>query len=163
MIVRSAKKSSGSAVSSRLAMTPMIDIVFQLLIFFLLTFKVVPQEGDLFIAAAEEPGQATTEVKPAPIPLRLKLSSNDKGELTGIELNKKAFKDLKAVQKHLIKYFGDDRGPDSLQAKTTLEIVADPRLLHKHMIKAIDSVSGYKVEGKLIKLAAKLTMKTSEK
>ena len=29
-----------------LQMTPMIDIVFQLLVFFIMTFKIVAQEGD---------------------------------------------------------------------------------------------------------------------
>ena len=32
-----------------LQMTPMIDIVFQLLIFFIMTFKIVAQEGDFNI------------------------------------------------------------------------------------------------------------------
>ncbi len=33
----------------RLQMTPMIDIVFQLLVFFIMTFKIVSQEGDFHI------------------------------------------------------------------------------------------------------------------
>ena len=32
-----------------LQMTPMIDIVFQLLVFFIMTFKIVTQEGDFNI------------------------------------------------------------------------------------------------------------------
>ncbi|MEK6237543.1 MAG: biopolymer transporter ExbD, partial [Planctomycetales bacterium] len=32
-----------------LQMTPMIDIVFQLLVFFVMTFKIVSQEGDFDI------------------------------------------------------------------------------------------------------------------
>ena len=32
-----------------LQMTPMIDIVFQLLVFFIMTFKIVAQEGDFNI------------------------------------------------------------------------------------------------------------------
>ena len=31
-----------------LEMTPMIDIVFQLLVFFIMTFKIVSQEGDFY-------------------------------------------------------------------------------------------------------------------
>lgn len=162
MIVRSIKKKTAStAAASRLAMTPMIDIVFQLLIFFILTFKVVPQEGDLYIAAAEEKGQAKpAEVEPAPIPLQLTLTANDKGELVGILLNKKKFDNLSKLQKHIIDYLGDKRGPESLQAKTTLQIAADPRLQHKHLIKAIDAVSGYKAEGKVVRLILKLSFKT---
>ena len=33
----------------KLEMTPMIDIVFQLLVFFIMTFKIVSQEGDFNI------------------------------------------------------------------------------------------------------------------
>ena len=34
---------------SQLLMTPMIDIVFQLLIFFIMTFKITAPEGDFYI------------------------------------------------------------------------------------------------------------------
>lgn len=157
MILRSIKRPRTNNGASKLAMTPMIDIVFQLLIFFILTFKVVPQEGDLYVAAAEDKGKTTPEqVEDAPLPMKLTLESNDKGELAGIQLNKKRFETLEKLQKHLITYFGDERGPDSLQAKTTLEITPDERLKHKHLIKAIDAVSGYKVDGKLIRLVAKM-------
>ncbi|MFP6658896.1 MAG: biopolymer transporter ExbD, partial [Pirellulales bacterium] len=48
MKVRKKRKASGSD-KVELQMTPMIDIVFQLLVFFILTFKVVAQEGDFDI------------------------------------------------------------------------------------------------------------------
>jgi biopolymer transport protein ExbD len=46
-----------------LQMTPMIDIVFQLLVFFIMTFKIVSQEGDFNIKmplAAQQAGAPTT-------------------------------------------------------------------------------------------------------
>ena len=50
---------------TRLSMTPMIDIVFQLLVFFVMTYKVTVMEGDFNIKmprAAEEPSRGSPSV-----------------------------------------------------------------------------------------------------
>ena len=55
MQIRNANK-AGEKIE--LQMTPMIDIVFQLLVFFIMTFKIVSMEGDFNIrmpAAAHRP------------------------------------------------------------------------------------------------------------
>ena len=61
-----------------LQMTPMIDIVFQLLVFFIMTFKIVAQEGDFNIKmplAAPNAGTADDSLLP---PLKLRLLADDK-------------------------------------------------------------------------------------
>jgi biopolymer transport protein ExbD len=43
------RNSGGKNEKVEIPMTPMIDIVFQLLVFFIMTFKIVSQEGDFNI------------------------------------------------------------------------------------------------------------------
>ena len=72
-------------------MTPMIDIVFQLLIFFIMTFKIVSLEGDFNIkmpAAAPSEGPPEEDLLP---PLRLRLTAGEEGQLNGIQLDDRAF------------------------------------------------------------------------
>ena len=47
MRVRNVQRRAGEEIE--LQMTPMIDIVFQLLIFFIMTFKIIAPEGDFNI------------------------------------------------------------------------------------------------------------------
>lgn len=57
------KIKSRAATKVELMMTPMIDIVFQLLIFFIMSFKIAAQEGDFNIKmplAASAVRQPTT-------------------------------------------------------------------------------------------------------
>ena len=64
-----------------LEMTSMIDIVFLLLIFFVMTFKIVEMEGDFSIRmplASQNSGQ----VDPTDLPLKLRLRADDAGTPT---------------------------------------------------------------------------------
>ena len=72
-----------------LQMTPMIDIVFQMLVFFIMTFKIVTQEGDFNIkmplAAA-----SGAEVDPTALDMTLRLSANADGDFvtsSGLDLS----------------------------------------------------------------------------
>ena len=84
-----------------LQMTPMIDVVFQLLIFFLFSFKIASIEGDFNIkmplaAAAQMPSDAP----PLP-PIRVRLVAGPEGELAAIQMGEQpltSFRDLHVVQ-----------------------------------------------------------------
>ena len=73
-----------------LQMTPMIDIVFQLLVFFIMTFKIVAQEGDFNIKmplAAQQQGMP--EESPI-LTMHVRLRADADGRLLssrGIEVN----------------------------------------------------------------------------
>ena len=71
----------------KLNMTAMIDIVFQLLVFFVMTFKVVAMEGDFNIkmplAAAD--GQSVDDVLPDLI--QVSLVADDAGNLASISVD----------------------------------------------------------------------------
>ena len=131
-----------------LQMTPMIDIVFQLLIFFIMSFKIVLPEGDFSIympAAADTPTSRPSET---PI-LRLKLRSDAEGNLTGVFLGDQSLgnaPDVFAKVHAQIRRLVSDAGGPGTANEQEVEIEADYNLRYEYTIRAITAISGY-IEG----------------
>jgi biopolymer transport protein ExbD len=135
-----------------LQMTPMIDIVFQLLVFFIMTFKIVSQEGDFNIKmplaapAAGQPDELQVET------MRVRLEADGAGKLVRMSLNDRALTFLeskngqihmKQLQDEIVALIGTDRGPGSIQENAEVELDCDFGLNYVHVIEAITAVSGY--------------------
>jgi biopolymer transport protein ExbD len=135
-----------------LQMTPMIDIVFQLLVFFIMTFKIVSQEGDFNIKmplaapAAGQPDELQVET------MRVRLESDGAGNLSRLSLNDRVLTFLKGpngqiqmkqLQDEIVALIGTDRGPGSIQENAEVELDCDFGLNYVHVIEAITAVSGY--------------------
>ncbi len=141
-----------------LQMTPMIDIVFQLLVFFIMTFKIVAQEGDFNIKmplAAPNAGTPDDSLLP---PLKLRLLADENGNLRpdGIQLNDRVFADFAGLHAHIRSLLGDDAGPGSV-GDTEVEIDCDYQLRYANTIHAVTAVSGYvDADGNVIKLIDKI-------
>ncbi len=157
-----------------LQMTPMIDIVFQLLIFFIMTFNPVDREGDFNIMMPQR------ESGPPPIDLALivtiKLIAHDDGRLQGIRWGEERWLGGKELKKSLSgkrradeekalfrtlrlkirKHVNDDTGPGSLAEATEVVLDCDFQLKYKHAINAITHISGRKEGGETIKLVEKI-------
>jgi biopolymer transport protein ExbD len=71
----------------QLNMTAMIDIVFQLLIFFIMTFKVVAQEADFNIKMPMASGPATDILEEPPELIRVKLRTGPEGVINSIQVD----------------------------------------------------------------------------
>lgn len=56
MFGRKKKRSRGSPVEAELPITPMLDMSFQLLFYFIVTFKVTPTEGQIPLSLPREEG-----------------------------------------------------------------------------------------------------------
>lgn len=116
----------------QLKMSAMIDVVFLLLTFFLLTFQVLPQEGDFVVAptvVASESSNLDTS-----LPLHIELVANDSGALSGIYLNQT----LKTAEE--VNALVGEWAATSDERKVTLS--CDPRLHYDHVIKTLDIVVG---------------------
>ena len=152
------RKSPGDGLPDKVdqQMTPMIDIVFQLLTFFVMSFKVVSPEGDFNIkmplsapsAGAPDPNQLP--------PIKVKLHANGAGALTTIQMNDKVLPNFGALHNNLISIVGDERGPGSIAESAEVELDCDYGLQYKHVISAITAVSGYKDGEKIGKLIEKI-------
>jgi len=138
-----------------LQMTPMIDIVFQLLVFFIMTFKIIAPEGDFSIRMPQDaPSQSDFEPDFPPIKVRLRASSD--GELAGIYFAQRAMEDFEELRKEIRGIVGDDSGPGSFAAETEVEFDCDYNLKYENVILAITAVSGYTEGGRIIKLIEKI-------
>ena len=142
-------------------MTPMIDIVFQLLIFFIMTFKVVSMEGDFNIKmplAAPSEGLPDEDKLP---PMKIRMIAGANGRLAQMSLNDTTFgtdgAEFERLHKYIIGIVGDERGPGSVQDTAEIELDCDYNLEYDFVIKAITAVSGYvDADGNIVRLVEKI-------
>ena len=156
-----------------LQMTPMIDIVFQLLVFFIMTFKIVALEGDFNIKMPlNAPSEGTPDDRELP-PFVLRMSANQDGTLSTLRLDQKtlgtgmtgpsqsagAFNNLRG---EVIQRLGDERGPGSIADTAEIELDCDYNLRYEYVIAAITAVSGHLSETDddvVVKLIEKIKFK----
>ena len=124
----------------RLPMSPMIDIIFLLLIFFVMTFQIVPLEGDLTIAAPPRQTDVPADSLDIPIepPLHVRLIADNDGTLKSIEAAGLHFESTTALAQHVRKLYADGPATD-----TEAVIKADGDLNYHHMIDTVTALSGY--------------------
>ena len=149
-------------------MTPMIDIVFQLLSFFIMTLKIGTAEGDFNIKMPlAAPRAATPDPNQIP-PIRLYLTAGPGGDLATLAVNT----DPRAADfepaspnvfrgadrfKRLHNFVAGQVGGGSLAASAEVELICDYRLRYEYVIEAITAVSGaVGPEGRIIKLVEKI-------
>lgn len=148
-------------IKSELNMTSMIDIVFLLLVFFVMTFKIVDQEGDFTVRMPLADQNQGPSVDDPQLPLTLRLVADDNGTLTSMRLNEvelgadaQAFEKLRGM---IVGLVGDTSGPEASDVeKPELEIDTDYNLRYENIIKAITAVSGYSVGDETVKLIEKI-------
>lgn len=149
----------------RLEMTSMIDIVFQLLVFFIMTFKVVVMEGDFSIKMplGTSDAQASME-EDLPEVIHVRLVAGENGGIAGIfvedeELPKEnVFGELTNRIDARLGASGDAEN----ETETELEFDIDRDLHYSFTVQAIEAVSGKvdKVDGKKVtKLIEKIKFK----
>lgn len=124
-------------------MTPMIDCVFQLLIFFLLTLRYSATEGDFNIKmplAAPEAKQVDDVQSPT---IRVRLRSNPDGSLAGILMGERPLKSIAELHAEIRKIVRPGRAPGQTGGPDEVELECDYGLRYEYVIEAISAVSGY--------------------
>lgn len=132
-------------------MTPMIDVVFQLLIFFLFTLKIIEPEGDFNInMPLGKPAEAS--VSDAELqPLHVRLESDDNGELSRLLFNERdfgngpeAFALLNEEINRIVLALRNVGPADAEDGADAQEVELDPdfNLDYKYVISAISACSG---------------------
>jgi biopolymer transport protein ExbD len=142
MRIRHAKPSDQKI---QLQMTPMIDIVFQLLVFFIMSFRIVAQEGDFNIKMPLASRQTGLPDDSPLLSLHVRLLADDTGRLRprgGIIVNNDVrFNSMEELHNYIIGIVGGDE--PSARADTEVELDCDFTLHYEHVIEAITAVSGY--------------------
>ena len=148
-------RNRGDAEKSGLNMTSMIDVVFLLLIFFVMTFKIVELEGD-FSVRMPLAGSDSMTMDPTDLPLKLRLQADENGKLTTMSLNEinlgTDFDQLRANVVELIGTTAPVEGEDGPE----IEIDTDYNLRYEYVISSITAVSGYKQGNEVVKLIEKI-------
>lgn len=133
----------------KLNMTAMIDVVFQLLVFFIMTFKIVAAEGDFNVRmplASEVPPEQSMEDVPTLI--SVKLNAGDNGNISSIDvddgLQNFSFTDQSMFQEltnFVETVLASNADPESAP-DTEVEFDIDYHLKYQYAVKAIGAVSG---------------------
>ena len=136
-------------------MSSMTDLVFLLLIFFVMTFKIVELEGD-FSVRMPLAGSDSMTMDPTDLPLKLRLQADENGKLTTMSLNEinlgTDFDQLRANVVELIGTTAPVEGEDGPE----IEIDTDYNLRYEYVIRSITAVSGYKQGNEVVKLIEKI-------
>lgn len=147
------KNSAGDKVE--LQMTPMIDIVFQLLVFFIMTFNIVAQEGDFNIRMPilGAPQDQLLEIEKRT--LKVRMTANANGDLQQLKLGDAVlFKSPGTVREafgslhnKILGMVDDAGGPDAAGNLLEVEFDCDYDLKYNNVIEAITAVTGTKARG----------------
>jgi len=122
-------------------MAPMIDIVFQLLIFFMLNLKMIAPEGDFNVNLPLSPNPGG-DIEPPQI--KVSLHSDRDGNLTQLTIgNNNLGNDNAAFERlnqEILKIIGRPGNP--LTKDVEVELDADYECQYKYVVKAISSCTG---------------------
>ena len=150
------RRSSSLGDKVAIDMTPMIDVVFQLMSFFMCTLKVVAPEGDFDIRMPLGAAAAAAPDDQQVPPVRVKLSAGADGSLAGIAMNGTPVSDFEELRKRVIGLVGTDTGPNSLAERTEVELDCDYALKYVNVVRAITAVSGKVQDGQIVELIKKI-------
>ncbi|TWU37684.1 Biopolymer transport protein ExbD/TolR [Novipirellula aureliae] len=147
-------RNRGEVEKNELNMTSMIDIVFLLLVFFVMTFKIVEMEGDFNVRMPL--GESSGVIDETDLPLKLRLRADANGQLASMSLNDIDLgRDFVQLRSNVLSLVGNsapiegDEGPE-------IEIDSDYNLRYENVINAITAVSGYKDGNQVVKLIEKI-------
>jgi biopolymer transport protein ExbD len=131
----------------RINMTPMIDVVFLLLTFFVMTFKIIVPEGD-FNVDMSPTGQARP-IEVSDDPVQIRLTADAEGSLATILLNGEIIANFDALRRRV-----SDIGDAKPKSKPDLEVVLlpDENLRYEYVIRAITAVNGELYGGQIRKI-----------
>ena len=139
-----------------LEMTPMIDIVFQLLAFFILTFKVTALEGDFNIKMPQASAAGESPLEPT-VPMDIRLIADTNGNIADIRVGDQGFgTSFDELHRFVVATVGTEGGPTGEGSGQEATIDADYRLKWAETIAAITAISGYTVDNQGKKEVVKL-------
>ena len=150
-----AKRESKLVSKIDINMTPMIDIVFQLLAFFIMSLKIVQPEGDFDVRMPLGAAAAAAPDEEQIPPIRIRLTAGATG-LGGIAMNGTPVANFAELQERVIALVGLDTGPNSIADKTEVELDCDFDLPYEYVVNAISAVSGTVQDGQIIELVKKI-------
>ena len=153
----------------KLNMTSMIDIVFQLLVFFILTFKPVVQEGDYNVRMPLSSIDIESIEDVPPEIIRVLLRAGESGAISTIEVDDEVevktlvADDIVELYTQLNDYIDakvSAGGDPEEGVETEVEFDIDSNLKYGYTVRAIEAVSGKQLaDGNVKKLIENIKLK----
>jgi|GEM_PF-818134 len=147
MIFRNRRKADNTTAD----MTPMIDVVFQLLAFFVMTFKITALEADFNVKMPLSSNQASPIDEVLPTVIQVNLRSGTERNISGIDVDtgmdsrtftgESMFRDLTAFVETTLAAEGDPSSSGGVE----VEFSIDPALRYVWTVQAMEAVSGKKM------------------
>ncbi len=151
----------------KLNMTAMIDIVFQLLVFFIMTFKIVAMEGDFNIKmplASESADSLDVEL---PDLITVRLLAGENGNIASIVVDDNETLNEITMYQELTRIVEErlaGEGDPEKASETEVEFEIAYNLKYSYTVKAIEAVSGrIQQDGSVKKLIQKVKFKDAKK
>jgi biopolymer transport protein ExbD len=141
-----------------LQLTSMIDVVFLLLIFFVMTFKIAAQEGDFGVKMPLQNAGGQPLEPDADLPIKLRLKADASGNLADVVVNdNQSFgKDFAKLRAFIIGMTpGGANGPGDAEGPE-VELDLDYHLRYEFIIGAITSVTGHRQGDEVIRLVNRI-------
>jgi biopolymer transport protein ExbD len=135
----------------------MIDVVFQLMIFFMLTFNIIAPEGDFDVRMPLSKSSAEPLDDLQLPPIQVRLVSDAEGMLTGILMNGEPVKDFDELRQRVASFVDIALESGASLEDVELEIDSDYQLDYINVVDAITAVSGRIENGQLIEMVKKIS------
>ncbi|MBP3958738.1 biopolymer transporter ExbD [Gemmata sp. G18] len=149
MLIHKRKRTETDFVEPDLPITPMLDMSFQLLAFFIMTFKPAPTEGQIMLSLPKQDGGGQMGVPDplktdAPTHFIVRVVATDTGTIEKITLNEEGSAatkskdltgDVKVYQKELFE-LAEKLKQEKKVGKLTLEM--HPKLLQDYVVQLVD-------------------------
>jgi len=149
------KFKSRSSEKVEMQLTSMIDVIFLLLIFFVMTFRISAQEGDFNVKMPIGGGQGTADT--TNIPIKLRLRANTDGELVDIVVDdSRSFgNDFGKLREFILQLTGGN-APPKPEDGPEVEIDLDYNLRYEFVIGAITAVTGRRQGDRIERLVERI-------
>jgi len=142
----------------QLNMTPMIDICFQLIIFFMLSLRLYSPEGDFGISMPIASPREGLPDEQQMLPVKVRVRADKNGNPAGITLGDRKLQSFSELALQARDILGMDRGPAGTFSSSEIELDCDYNLKFENVIKVLTAVTGYLADDKqtIIRLVEKI-------
>ena len=138
------RNSEAHQENAELNMTSMIDIVFQLLVFYIMTFKITAMEGDFQVKMPRASSANDSIEQPFDEPIKIELMADEDGSILDIIVDGESKgTSFTALANHVTGLAGPP-GPERTRivAEKEVEFDCDYDLRYEEVIAGITAVSG---------------------
>ena len=121
----------------QLQMSSMIDVVFLLLIFFVMTFQITAAEGDVEINTATSADSAVDREPPRKQVFHVRLLADSTGGLAGIQFDGRRLSTIEQLR-DVVREIAEAHSDDQL----AVQLRSDKQLLYQNTMDAVTAIRG---------------------